>query len=143
MVHQININPEALAKEALEQNPVLYKKISVACQVEETEVPDLLGQVMIFLSLIAIVNERLTPSIIVDNAWHELILCTKYYHTLCERNFGRYIHHHPGGKEEDNRKQFANTIKRYQQHYGTPPSKYWGHIEVATNSDCGWCSAYE
>ena len=43
------------------------------------------------------------PSRIVDDAWHEFILCTRAYEDYCDQAFGRFIHHTPneamsGGK---------------------------------------------
>ena len=39
----------------------------------------------------------LTPTRIVDKAWHAAILFTKEYATLC-RSFGRFVHHAPHEK---------------------------------------------
>ena len=35
------------------------------------------------------------PSQVVDVAWHELILFTKFYQDFCQKAFGRFLHHHP------------------------------------------------
>ncbi|MDQ3581815.1 MAG: hypothetical protein M3495_09475 [Pseudomonadota bacterium] len=35
------------------------------------------------------------PSQIVDEAWHEFILCTREYAEFCQRAFGRFLHHTP------------------------------------------------
>ncbi|MDQ3774495.1 MAG: hypothetical protein M3461_09085 [Pseudomonadota bacterium] len=35
------------------------------------------------------------PSQIVDDAWHEFILCTREYAEFCQRAFGRFLHHTP------------------------------------------------
>lgn len=136
-------NPKALANDALVEVPILTKKISKACKIQKGEVESLLHEVMCFLGLIGKLNKKLTPSLIVDLAWHELILCTRYYHKLCETQFGRYIHHHPGGEEKENQQQFLNTINLYIEHFGHPPSKYWGDLvdKIPTSSDCGPCSS--
>ena len=133
----------SLAIEVLSENPVLYDKIHKACNVNHDQVQELVCEVIRFLSLIGESRQRLTPSVIVDNAWHELILCTRYYHELCETQFGRYIHHHPGGEEKENKHQFLKTIQLYREKYGEPPVMYWGRIveEIPTNADCGPCSA--
>ncbi len=34
---------------------------------------------------------------IVDEMWHELVLHTRRYAALCERWFGRFVHHRPEG----------------------------------------------
>ena len=136
-------NSKALANDALLEVPILIEKISKACKIQEGEVESLLCEVICFLGLIGKLNQKLTPSLTVDLAWHELILCTRYYHQLCETQFGRYIHHHPGGDEKENQQQFLNTINLYTQHFGKPPSKYWGSLagNIPTGSDCGPCSS--
>lgn len=35
------------------------------------------------------------PSLVVDVAWHEMILMTRVYHAFCDRAFGHYLHHTP------------------------------------------------
>lgn len=142
--NQTDNSPALLAREALSNNPVLYDKISRACGVTKSEVEGLLTEVMIFLTLIGRENQKLSPSLIVDYAWHELILCTRFYQQLCEENFGRYIHHHPGGEDSENEKQFNHTLKLYRQHFGKPPSRYWGTMpeEGSADADCGPCSSF-
>ena len=82
-----------LAKDVLQANPVLYTKISAACEIEEFQVPQSLTEVIRFLNLIAVSETVLTPSKFLDHVWHEFILCTRAYWSFCERNFGRMIHH--------------------------------------------------
>jgi hypothetical protein len=139
----LDFTPKELAIDALLKVPALTGKISKSCKIPQKEVLELLNEVMCFLELIGKLNQKLTPSLIVDLAWHELILCTRYYHQLCETQFGRYIHHHPGGEEKENQQQFLNTIKLYTEHFGHPPSKYWGKVvdDIPTSSDCGTCSS--
>ncbi|WNF00438.1 hypothetical protein PS467_36500 [Streptomyces luomodiensis] len=40
-------------------------------------------------------GQNLTPSRVVDEGWHALILHTHLYHRLCARR-GGYVHHSPG-----------------------------------------------
>ena len=35
------------------------------------------------------------PSQVVDDLWHEFILCTRNYDSFCTRAFGRFLHHTP------------------------------------------------
>lgn len=138
------IDQLTLVKNALTANPILLDKISESCNVPKEQVDELLLEVMRFLSLIAHTTEKLTPSIIVDFAWHELILCTRHYHQLCENTFGRYIHHHPGGMEKENKAQYARTLSLYQTYFGNLPEQYWlgiNHQTMADASDCGSCSS--
>ena len=40
-------------------------------------------------------DKNLTPTKVVDIAWHEFILHTKDYMNYCIAKFGKYIHHVP------------------------------------------------
>jgi hypothetical protein len=136
-------NFEFLSKEAevaLSVNPVLKDKIQKSTRLAAEEVNDLLTEVFCFLQLTAFSNERLTPSYIVDLAWHELILFTKYYAETCQRLFGRFIHHYPGGDDLDNKIGFKKTHYWYSKIFKREaPALYWGKIlaEIADESDCG------
>ena len=101
-----------------------------------------LREVLRFLYLVAHHNSgKLTPARRVDLVWHEFILCTRAYQEFCEQQFGRMIHHHPGGSDQENRRQFAETLRRYRQCFGTPDPSYWGtgHVDAG---DCGGCESF-
>ncbi len=137
-------NFSSLTRKVLDDNPILVSKIVVGAEVTEEEVPLLLEEVLRFLFLIRMGNQILTPSHIVDMAWHEFILCTRYYAQFCEEHFEKFIHHHPGGLEEDNHRQFHQTLKLYALAFGEISSKYWGpaatFTEISEESACGSCS---
>ncbi len=48
-----------------------------------------------FLALIMAGLSPVTPSHLVDKAWHTHIIHTMQYMGFCEKHFGRYIHHTP------------------------------------------------
>ena len=133
---------EEQAEKILKDNPFLGKKIALSANIPEEDVQGLLVELMFYLQLNAAVEERLTPSILVDCAWHEFILFTRYYSAFCRQHFGRYIHHHPGGTEVENRSCFRKTHYWYRRLLSREPEvRFWGHvlIEVADASDCGPC----
>ncbi len=133
---------DQLASEILEEVPVLTGKIVKGAGVDEPQAKPLLEEVLRFLFLIGACRQKLTPSLVVDMAWHELILCTRLYHALCEKYFNRYIHHHPGGKEESNQQQFQLTHKLYRDFIGEPPEQFWGKNPLSdVQSSCGVCEA--
>ncbi|MEM7246809.1 MAG: hypothetical protein AAF533_15765 [Acidobacteriota bacterium] len=116
-------------------NATLVAKLQSQCELEPAEVEPALRALMRFLLLVAESDERLTPSLRVDLAWHELILFTRFYHGFCERHFGRFLHHHPGGDEGDNHRRFALTLSRHRERFGTPDPRFWG----CDDADCGPC----
>lgn len=133
-------NHSALAGKLLAENDILYDKISEHCSIDREKVPMLLTEVIRFLNLIAFSEQRLTPGKMIDDAWHEFILCTRAYGEFCEATFGRMIHHHPGGSQADNARQFRKTIGLYQQHFGVPPARFWGDdITREPTANCGGC----
>src|SRR5688572_9931032 len=91
-----------LAERILNDIPEIIPKICTGARVQSDEVKELLIEVVRFLYLIHDTKQRLTPSKIVDDAWHEFILFTRYYMGFCDEQFGQYIHHHPGGPESEN-----------------------------------------
>lgn len=129
------------AARLLERHGILASKIAANCKLPPRLVAAALTEVVRFLDLCGCSQETLTPSLLVDNVWHEFILCTKAYEEYCARNFGRLIHHDPGGSGQDNRQQFARTLDLYQVHFGTPDPRFWGR-EASPNSPapgCGSC----
>ena len=129
-----SLDHAALALELLQKQPVLWDKISSETHVQGREVPGLLTEVLRFLHLVAAGDQVLTPSRLVDLAWHEFILCTRTYDAFCRRHFGRMIHHQPGGMEDENNSQFDQTLALYQRYFGPPPAAYW-----LPGADCGAC----
>ncbi len=139
-LHPGNFDPKNLALSVLSSNMILEQRIASACKVEQDQVIEILSEVIKYLNLTAYYEQRLTPSLIVDYAWHEFILCTKAYTDFCQAYFGKYIHHHPGGTGQENKKQFMNTLKYYRKHFGKPPAEFWGSLS-GEQSDCGACAS--
>lgn len=119
----------------VEAQPVLAQRLARHCAPDEAV--DLLAEVLRFLELVAHADGRLTPSEVVDRAWHEFILCTRTYSAYCQKRFGRYIHHEPGGPKAANRRQFNQTLRLYQSRFGPPPARWW----AGGDCPCGACDA--
>jgi len=119
--------------------PLLEEKVKHICYEYKISSDELLIELIRFLDLIYNTDQKLSPSYIIDLAWHEFILFTKYYEKFCLKHYGRFIHHTPGKKEEP--EIFNNTIKQYIKVYDKPNPKIWGELAnqewEATN--CGSC----
>ena len=138
------IDHDALAAGVLRAKPVLFGKLARACDVDEDGARAALREVIRFLDLCAQAGHPLTPSPRVDDAWHEFVLCTREYDAFCREHFGRFVHHDPGGSEEDNRRQFQLTLRAYALRFGDPDPAFWG--AAATNvpsANCGGCESPE
>ena len=137
-----HLDHESLARTVLEAKPILFDKLAAACDVDETGARAVLTEVLRFLSLVATADQTLTPSPRVDDAWHELVLCTRLYFRLCEEHFGSYVHHDPGGTRDDNARQFHETMRRYSLFFGDPDPVHWGtRGPLAASAECGACES--
>ncbi len=137
------LHHQQLVQQLVDDNPLIIEKIMSATNLSSQESNSLLVEVIRFLDLIIISGQRLTPSYLVDQGWHELILFTHNYENLCEQTWGRFIHHHPGGKKQEIQKNFQKTLTLYTQHWGNPPVQFWlNQDENQSIPGCGSCHAF-
>ena len=140
---QAEFDAAVLANTLLRRNPILWQKICYAVGCVSRDVPNALREVLRFMFLVAHHDAgQLTPSHQVDLAWHEFILCTKAYQDFCNTQFGRMIHHFPGGPHEVHRRQFEITLQQYERYFGKPERRYWGNRLGSETFDCGACEAF-
>ena len=124
-------SPAAQAASILQSAPLLATKLARALFAPVAESDRALAEVIKFLTLAAeTTHAPLNPSARVDVAWHEFILFTRTYSEFCQQQFGKYIHHEPSTNHELNSNQYAETIKRYRERFGQPPTDFWGGTEV-------------
>jgi len=130
-----------LANGLLSAHSDISKKIQQALLCNSDDATRALVEVIKFIWLAANSSEgRLSPSHRVDLAWHELILFTLVYHEFCHEQFGRFVHHHPGGNHHENRQRLTLTERCYQETFGQPPQDFWGNLSVNFSS-CGNCES--
>lgn len=69
---------------------------------------------------------RTTPSNVVDEGWHALILHTKVYEKLCDR-LGRFVHHWPErpDPERHDEQALAHTVTLIEQAGHTVDRELW------------------
>ncbi|KAB1154642.1 hypothetical protein F7018_14030 [Tenacibaculum aiptasiae] len=130
---------ELQLNDILSNIPLLKKKIAEISFKNQVDSDQLLIEMVKFLNLIHITNEKLSPSVLVDLAWHEFILFTRYYNEFCLTHYSRFIHHTPSENSEP--KTFQKTIELYIKHYNKPPESIWGSYAIKEweASDCGAC----
>jgi hypothetical protein len=83
-----------------------------------------------FCFLAVTAGHPVTPSDEVDQAWHLHLTYTRdYWERFCPEVLGRSLHHGPtaGGSDEQHRyyAQYAETLRSYEQVFGTPPADLW------------------
>jgi len=119
--------------------PLLNKKINHICEEYNITNEELLLEMIKFLTLIYTTNKKLSPSLVVDLAWHEFILFTRYYQEFCMTHFNKFIHHTPSENEDNS--IYQKTIDHYIKLYGKPPEVIWGNFAIKEweASKCGAC----
>jgi len=129
---------EKRAESLMDRHLLLITKIKESLQVDSDVARRALVEVLKFMELVASHDSQLTPSKIVDKAWHEFILFTKAYANYCELHFKRFIHHSPSGDDQANKNQFKRTMFSYYEKFGAPDAQFWGNQHVDfTPADCG------
>lgn len=121
--------------------PILVSKIQNVLQCDHNVANESIREVLRFLWLIAYSDSSLSPSIVVDAAWHEFILCTREYERICTTYFGKFIHHSPGGNDSENHSKYMKTLTLYALHFGKPSEYFWGDTQVFdVPANCGFCT---
>ncbi len=96
----------------------------------------------VFLAMVA--DHIVSPPTVIDRVWHLHLLYThSYWDDFCGKTLNRALHHSPslGGKEEGlkYRYHYVQTLKIYQQYFGTPPADIWNSPQLRGESvSCQW-----
>lgn len=122
-------DPESLCQWVETRKPLLIERIAKNNELALPEARELFLEAIKFLVISNVSGDEgkpATPGLLIDEAWHEFILFTRLYEAFCMHAFGRFIHHAPGGTDEENHLQFERTLMLYGLAFGAPPRKYWG-----------------
>lgn len=130
---------ESLQAEITTAIPVLKNKLLPIANRFEIDPEVLLAELLKYLDITNQNSQTTSPSYVIDLAWHEFILCTKYYQLFCEKNFGKFIHHTPDTKP--NKTGYEFTLESYKKLYGIPPENIWTNNTLINwkESSCGAC----
>ena len=133
-----SINFREWTKEVFESVPLLQERVAMAVGCDMDMAFDGLCETIKFMTLIDNSKISLTPPKNLDLVWHEFILFTKAYSSFCQSKYDRFVHHTPGGTDEENESQYSNSIKYYSLYIDHPPEEWWG---ISTNAQCGGCKS--
>lgn len=104
------------------------------------------GELAKFLRACAISKEPLSPSVAIDDVWHEFILHTDEYITYCNKEFGKIIHHFPlrTAAPEELRESYLRTINLLTHNYGEIDTNLWPVNDGASIAICdsGGCKGH-
>jgi hypothetical protein len=94
-----------------------------------------------FLFLAKRAGHAVTPSTIVDEAWHlHLIFTRSYWDRLCGEVLRMRLHHDPGtGGAEDAKfqGQYVKTLDAYRRWFGEPGAEVWPRREAMESAASG------
>jgi hypothetical protein len=137
----------ALTLEEVDQYPVpqlLVPRIAKLHKIPTTFAEGLLREAKRMLYLAAIQDEPVAPSDRVDWAWHEMLMCTRFYKEFALA-IDAFIHHDPNPLPEGDEKEetwesinrtlgirregtaaYNQTKKNYEKYFGKKPDPlYW------------------
>ncbi len=78
---------------------------------------------------------KLSPTSLMDKAWHTHILDTRRYAEDCETMFGRFLHHHPTYKGVESGEK-ENVLTRASEMMASLYSERFGHDPLDGGSGC-------
>ncbi len=88
---------------------------------------EVLAEYRRFLHLAAFSGQSVTPSLLVDEAWHEHLTLTRdYWERLCGEVLGQPIHHDSAEGGTGDASAYMHTLDLYARTFGeTPPPRIW------------------
>lgn len=92
---------------------------------------DLVREAKRMLALHIRTKKGINPSLKVDDAWHEMLMFTRFYKEFADF-IGGYVHHNPTPPGQKNKTKsgeslYESTKKNYEETFGLPPDpRYWG-----------------
>lgn len=84
---------------------------------------ELIQELIKYFIVIEKSTQMTSPSYIIDLAWHELILFTRFYEHFCVNHFNKFIHHTPS--ENENVEIYQYTLNQYNSLFGIPSKEIW------------------
>ena len=78
---------------------------------------------MLYLQRVS--GEAVSPSNLIDMAWHEMMLFTRFYQEFCSF-LGAFMHHDPTEGPPDGGRLYDKTKANYEKFFGEKPdNQYW------------------
>lgn len=77
------------------------------------------------LYLHAVSDQSVSPSVLVDMAWHEMLMFTRFYQEFCAF-IGAFVHHDPTPGQPDGGRVYEQTKANYEKFFDEKPdTQYW------------------
>jgi hypothetical protein len=119
------------------ENPDLVLRYQNKLGLDEQQARQLFDDTKRFLFLCGTVPGKWSPTKIIDEGWHNMILFTQDYADFCQRFFGRFIHHSPHKMANPDRtgSSPAETREAARNLFGSELSANWSPT-FATSVEC-------
>jgi len=89
-------------------------------------------------------DQRLVPSLIIDEVWHTHILFTRQYSADCDAIFGEFLHHEPtlpsdgDDVNQADKDDYGDVVALYTQVFAQKPGRGWkGRVGASCSGACG------
>ena len=92
----------------------LVLRLKVKLKISEEESRKLFSDLMTWMYLCTVSEEPLSPPKMVDEAWHNFILCTEQYAKFCHEFCGHFVHHVPHELSDTQKNVNKQDILRQQ-----------------------------
>ncbi len=135
------MSPSLIEVDAFSFPPLLVPRVAKEHHHSIEEAADMVKEAkrMLYLSIVS--DQSIAPSNIVDEAWHEMLMFTRFYKQFAEF-IGGFIHHDPTDPEMPIEKTqvqdgsspvapketpvYTRTKRNYETYFGEKPDpKYW------------------
>lgn len=115
-------------------NPNVIQRYSDKLKFSTEESTRLFKDVKTFLYCCANSDKNLSPTLLLDEGWHDFILYTKDYDLFCKKYFNKFIHHQPFSNNQQAAPNWYETLIESAKKLGCDTSsKYWTKSEY---TDC-------
>lgn len=115
-------------------NSSVVERIQRDAGVDREAAATLWGELLLFLDMVALSKEFVSPPPQLDIAWHAFILHTRDYEAYCRERYGRVIHHQPTGKPDP--KAYERAYRARSANTAPVDNSIWPvPIVLATGAD--------
>ena len=112
--------------DAFESPGLLVPRIAKEHDYSDEDAANLYREAKRMLYLHARTKQPVSPSLKVDDAWHEMLMFTRFYQKYADF-IGSFVHHDPTPGMPDGGKMYAKTKEMYEKEFGMAPDpRYWG-----------------
>lgn len=126
-----------------ERHAPIVKRLADDMQVPEEEARVYFTEMLRFLDLAHTADGPVTPSKLIDEAWHTFMLFSREYTRYCQERFNQYIHHQPDDGEAGGGADigYERTRVLAEEAFGELDDRAWPAAVDATCQSANNCTS--